>query len=130
MELKPSGSLKIDTFSMRVGAIGDLIAHARPEREGTPILEIGRQFAVNAKENVALVAPVIGDIARRVIDHPNADIAELLGPPCRNAGIALVGCRLDRGPVCRSERNCAHLHDCYRSIVPVRRIFFCRSMTP
>ncbi len=126
-----SGTLR-SMRTVRVGSIGHLVAHARLERERAAVLEIGVQFAVDAKKDVALLAPMVGDVTRRVVDHPHADLAELPGAPGRRSGFAAMRGRLDAGPVGGAERDVADLHQTLpqRSIVPVRRIFFCSSSTP
>jgi hypothetical protein len=116
--------------TMRVGAVRDLVAHAGREREGAAILEVGGQFTVDAEQDVAFLAPVVGLVARRIVDHPHANVAELARPPRCGARLARMHGRRDRAPVGRSERDAGHLHAHHRSIVPVRRIFFCNSITP
>ena len=96
--------------AMRIGAIGDLIAHAGLEHERASVLELGRQFAVDAKQDVPLAAPVVGDIARRIVDHADTDLAELARAPGRFAGIARMPGRRDGRPVGRSERDIRHPH--------------------
>src|SRR6185295_18523649 len=43
--------------------VGDLVAHAGLQRERAAVLEIRRELAVDAEDDVALAAPVIGDVA-------------------------------------------------------------------
>ena len=66
---------------MRLRIICDLVRHARHERERAAILEFRLKLARNAQENVTLDAPMIGEIARRVLDHANTNGAKLLGTP-------------------------------------------------
>ena len=68
---------------MRLRAIGDLVAHAGLEDVVSSILQLRGQFALNAEENVALVAPMVGLVARRILQQAHADVAELAGPPVR-----------------------------------------------
>jgi hypothetical protein len=51
------------------GAIGDLIAHARSQGEDSAVLELGREFTLEAEKNVSLAAPVVRHIARCVLDQ-------------------------------------------------------------
>ena len=66
---------------MRFGVVGDLVTHAGFQGECPAILKFCLQFALQTKQDMAFVAPVIGKIARRVFDHANADVAELTRPP-------------------------------------------------
>ena len=52
---------------MGVGAVGDLIAHAGLQRERPPVGKLGVELAIHAEQDVALLAPVIGRIARRIV---------------------------------------------------------------
>src|SRR3569833_4623684 len=76
--------------TVRVGAVRDLIAHARLEHEGAAVLELGRQLARDTEKDVALLAPVIGRVARRIVAHPPADVAELPRTLFGRVGVALV----------------------------------------
>src|SRR5665213_3721392 len=81
------------SFGMRavgIGAVGDLVAHAGFEREGAPVFQIGRQFAIDAEKDMPLLAPMIGDVTGRIVDHAHADIAEVSRPPRRYAGIPAI----------------------------------------
>src|SRR5262245_54264433 len=82
---------------VRLGAIGDLIAHARQQLEGAPVGEIGVQFAGDAEKDVTLLAPVVGDVAGRVVHDAHANGAKLPRPPRRDAGFTGVACRLHGG---------------------------------
>src|ERR1700743_74894 len=63
--------------TMRLGAVGDLIAHSRRQRERAAIGKIGPEFAIDAEEDVTLLAPVISQITRRIFYEPHQDDAEL-----------------------------------------------------
>src|SRR6185436_2194488 len=67
--------------AMLAVVVGNLIAHAGRELERAPVLQVGDEFAVDAEDDVTLAAPVIGDVARRIVDEPHADVAELPGAP-------------------------------------------------
>ena len=96
--------------SVRFGAIGDLIADARTKLESPAVAKLGFEVAGEAEQNVSLLAPVIGAIAGRVLDHANADPAEFSGAPQRGARFARVFGGRDRGPVRGSKRNFGDLH--------------------
>jgi hypothetical protein len=59
----------------------DLVAHSRLERVSPAILELGMKFTLKTQEYVPLDAPMIGEIARRVLNHANADAPEVLSTP-------------------------------------------------
>jgi hypothetical protein len=54
---------------------------------------------------MAFAAPVIGEIARRVFDHADADVSEAAGAPYGMTGFARVKGRLDVGPIRHTEGN-------------------------
>jgi hypothetical protein len=66
---------------MRLRAIRDLIAHARRECEHAAVSQCGAEFAFETQQYMPFLAPVIGEITRRVLDHPHAEFAEPLGAP-------------------------------------------------
>ena len=57
--------------------IGHLVADAGRQAHGAPVGQLGVEFAGEAQQDVALLAPVVGDVTRGVLDEPHADIAEL-----------------------------------------------------
>ena len=95
---------------MRRYSVGHLVAHPGPEHEGPPVGELGVQLTLETEENVPLLAPVIREIAGRVVDHPDAHVAQLPRAPVRDAGVPrmLHGGKL--APVGRLERDVADLH--------------------
>jgi hypothetical protein len=96
--------------AMRLRAIGNLIAHTCSQREHTPIGQLGAQFAFKTQQHVSLLAPVIGEITRRVFDHPHANLAETLRAPIGDAGVARVFGAFDRRPVGDAEGDVGDLH--------------------
>src|SRR5882757_5649416 len=71
--------------AMLAVVVSHLIAHAGRKLERAPVLQVRNEFAIDAENDVAFGAPVIGDIARRIVDQPHPDIAELPGAPGRDA---------------------------------------------
>ena len=67
--------------AVRLFAVGDLVAHAGLEHDDTAVLELGTDLALEAQHDVPLLAPVIGDVAGRVVDHADAYLAELTRAP-------------------------------------------------
>ena len=54
---------------MRFGVVSNLVTHARREHEIATVLQFCVQFAADAKQYVSIAAPVIREVASRVIDH-------------------------------------------------------------
>ena len=95
---------------MGFGPIRDLIAHAGAELKAAPIAELGLERACETEENVSLLAPMVGVVARRVFNHANANRTEGPGPPASRAGLAGVLSRGDRSPISGAKREIANLH--------------------
>src|SRR5690606_27069572 len=72
--------------------------------------EFGVQLAFQAQQDMALAAPVVGQVAGRVFDHAHADVAELAGAPIRLAGVARVFGGFDRLPIGGAEGDIAQIH--------------------
>src|SRR5262249_17248110 len=85
--------------AVRLAAVGHLIAQAGSEDEDPAIGKLGREPTAQAEEDVPLAAPVVGLVARRVLDLAHADRAELASAPEREPGLAGMTRRLDRRPV-------------------------------
>src|SRR5690348_8881088 len=68
------------------------------------------QHAVEDEEDMSLRAPVIGQIARRILDDPHPYVAELAGAPARGSPLARMHGFRHARPVGRAERNVADLH--------------------
>src|SRR5215213_7491913 len=85
--------------SVRLLAVAHLVAHPRLEDDDAAVLQLGVDLALEAEHDVSLLAPMIGDVAGRVLDHPDADFAELLRPPEGDPGDAGVLARGDGRPV-------------------------------
>mgnify|MGYP003144233744 CR=1 FL=1 len=66
---------------MELSVVCYLIACSRGERKGTPVLEFGIEFSVQAKKNVPFSTPMVGDVARAVLNHTNANVSESTGLP-------------------------------------------------
>ena len=49
---------------MRLSLICDLIGNAGGQTKGSAILEFGVEFTFEAQKDMALLAPVIGEVAR------------------------------------------------------------------
>jgi hypothetical protein len=95
---------------MGFSVIGDLVAHASREYEFTTILEFGMKFALCAQKYMAFHTPMISEIARRILNHANTNVAKVTGPPTGEAAFTLVLGMLNRRPVGGAERYVGHLH--------------------
>jgi len=95
---------------MRLGVIGNLVAHSRPQCECAAILQLGDQLAFGAQQDVTLHAPVIGQVTRRVFDAADADVTELSSSPEGRAALTLVLGGLYVRPVGDTKGNIGHLH--------------------
>jgi len=95
---------------VRLRAIGDLIAHPRSEGELAAVRKFRLELAGKAKHYMALLAPVVGTILRRILDHANADGAELSCAPSSDSRLTAVFRRVHCGPIGRSEWNVGQYH--------------------
>jgi hypothetical protein len=91
-------------------AIRNLITLARTEGEGLAVGVHDFQFAFETERHMSFGTPMICRIAGRVFHHANADLAEILRPPQRRAGVSgmLRGRHLT--PIRDGERKPGHLH--------------------
>src|SRR5512142_2934758 len=69
-----------------LGTVGDLVAHPGGERVPAAVAKLRLQTSFQAKEDMALLAPVVGQVPGRVLDEAHADLPELPRPPERLAG--------------------------------------------
>ena len=95
---------------MWLSVVGHLIAHPGLECEPAAILQFGLQLTFQTQQDVSLAAPVIGEIARRVFDHPYSHISEAPLPPVCDAPFPLMFAALDVSPLCHNKRNATHAH--------------------
>ncbi len=80
---------------MRLGLVGNLIAHARLEQELPTVFEFSIELALEAKQDVALGAPMIGQVPGCVFHHPHPNIPELPRAPIGGSGDPFVFGRFD-----------------------------------
>src|SRR5262245_7481638 len=95
---------------MRLNSIAHRIAHAGSQGDHAAVLQLRMHFAVEAKQDVAFITPMIGLVPGRVLDNAYADITELASPPGCNTGLARMFDRLDRFPIDRLEREILKFH--------------------
>jgi hypothetical protein len=96
--------------AMALSTIGDLVARPRGQAESAAILELGRELARHAEQDVSLLAPVICDVTGCVLDHPHPDVAEDPRSPEREPSFAAALRALNVRPVGDSEGDIAHSH--------------------
>lgn len=95
---------------MRLGPIGDLIAHASPELKAPAVTKLRIERPLETQKDVSFLAPVVRAIAGRIFDHADANRAELTGAPTGSAGFARMLSRCDRRPVGRTKWEIGDLH--------------------
>jgi len=95
---------------MRCLAVGDLVAHPRPQHEGASVAKLSEQFTLQAIHDVPLGTPVIGDVARRVLDDSDSKLATVKRPPDGRATLATVFRTGNIGPVGHLERHIRQFH--------------------
>jgi hypothetical protein len=98
---------------MRRGTIPNLITHARREHHDTSISQLGVEDSFQAEQNVPLLAPVVGEVARGVIDHANADRAQLARAPRGGTRRTRMLGRRELRPVGGLERNVSQLQSVF-----------------
>ena len=97
---------------MRLGSVRHLVAHARPQAEQSPIRQLGFELALDAEENVTLLTPMIGLIARWVLNEPHPNCPELARAPSCHPDLASVLGGVDLLPISDSKWDVAQVHDC------------------
>jgi len=96
--------------SVRLVAIAYLIAGSGSQGEGSAVGKFGDQLAFETQKNVSFLAPMVGEIAGRILHHADADVAEGLRAPQREAGISGMRRRRDLIPGGGRERGRKDLH--------------------
>jgi hypothetical protein len=95
---------------VRLGSVGDVIAHSSIQDDRAAILQFGAQFAALAQQKMAFLAPVVGDVAGGVLHQSHPDVAELPGPPGCRARIARIGDAGQGGPINAFEGDILEFH--------------------
>lgn len=108
--------------AVRFGIIGDLVTHPRRQREDAAIREFGAQLAFETQQDMPFAAPVICEIASRILDHAHADIAELSRTPARETLFTAVFRLVNLRPVGRAEGKCVDLHVYLFSLARIHRV--------
>ncbi len=90
--------------------IGNLVTDARRQDKLAAISKLRLQFTLQTKQDVTLLAPVIGNIVRRILNHPDSDRAKLPCPPDGGPGLAVMSSWLDLRPIGEPEGNFSYAH--------------------
>jgi len=96
--------------TMRFRIVRDLIAYAWFEHVSPTVFQFSFEMALNTEDYVALGTPMIREIAGRVLNHANADAAEVPSAPIGHATLAFVFGLFNLRPVRDSEGNARNLH--------------------
>ena len=91
--------------------VGNLVTDARRQDELAAVSKLCLQLTLQAKQDVAFLAPMIGCIAWRIFNHADTDLAQLLRPPIGSARISLMSRWLYLRPVGEFERDISNTHD-------------------
>ena len=95
---------------MRFRVICNLIADARTKLKPASVAQLGLEFTGETEKNVALLTPVIGTVAGRVLHHTDPNRTELPGAPKSNARFSGMLGGFDRSPISDAEGNLGDLH--------------------
>src|SRR5580658_8339777 len=93
-----------------IAEIRNLIAHVWPKRETTAVAQFGYELAFQHIQHVAAIAPMIGEIIWRILDHPDAHVANVEGAPERLTGFARVRCGGNLAPIGDGKRQSWNFH--------------------
>src|SRR5689334_19963967 len=89
--------------------IGDDVSHPLCETDAAPIAQFADEFTLEAMDDVAQPAPVVGFVPFAISDQPDPETGPLDRFPCRGSGFTLVLGRLNSVPFDRSKGNVSHL---------------------
>ncbi len=84
---------------MRLRVIAHLVTHAGSQYEPSPVFQFSDELTRQAQQHMAFRTPMIGDIARAVLDEAHADFAESLRAPQSCTVFACVRCLFDGIPL-------------------------------
>src|SRR5260370_42536705 len=93
-----------------VAVIGDLEAHAGLEDERESVAQFDPELAFKHIQDVAAIAPMVGEIARPIFDDAHAQVASLERPRRGMPGIAGLHGRRNGGPVGHGEGQLRKFH--------------------
>lgn len=92
--------------------VGHLVTDPRREHKLAAIGQLGVQFAFQTEQDVALGAPMVGNITGTVFHHAYPQVVELLrAPGCRAVFAAVFG-GFDLRPIRDAKGDIFHVHAC------------------
>ena len=112
---------------MRWITIAYVIALPWFESQLLAIFQLDVERTAEAKKDVSLAAPVIGDVSGRVLDYADADLAEGLSSPKRNATITGMFRGNHLHPIRDHHGRGCHFH---ALSIPTRFVLFVASRQP
>ena len=95
---------------VRCGLVPHDIRHALADRVDRSILMPRNELSPHAQDHVSLVAPVICDVACRVLDHPDTKAFAHVAPRPGVAGFSRMLFRRDPFPIDRGEGDAIETH--------------------
>ena len=96
--------------AMRLGIVSDLIAHAGGKHKFSSILQFRVQFSFEAQQNMALAAPMISKIARRIFNLAHPKTSESFCLPISKTRIAFVFSPFNCRPVSHPKGQIINFH--------------------
>jgi len=91
-------------------AVADLVTHSRTKNLHAAILQLSVKFTLQTQEDVTLFAPVVCQVARRVVNDSYSNVTELPRAPMRYTRFPIVCDRFHGCPVGGLELNIPNLH--------------------
>jgi len=91
-------------------AVGDDVRLPGGEGERPPVTQLGEKLPFQDEDDVAALAPMVGDVPRRILDDARANVSALDRPPRRGTGIARVCCWRNGRPVHSLKRDVLQAH--------------------
>lgn len=95
---------------MGLGVVGDLIGDSRRQAKSASILQFRLEFPLKAEQHVPFRAPVVRQVAGRILDYPHANRTKVLRSPVSHSRLTRVFCQFDLCPVGNNERKIRDLH--------------------
>lgn len=96
--------------AVRALPICHLVAAPRPEREPTPVAQLGDELSREHEHDVAALAPVVGEVSGRVIDHSYPYVALLNRAPACDSHFSRMLGGGDLRPISGVKWDALNLH--------------------
>jgi hypothetical protein len=95
---------------MGFGVVPHKVGRACGERVGAAISQFGLEFAAQYVQDMALYAPMVGDVARGIVHPPDLDVAHSGAASQYDASLPWFGRRFYFVPLHGLERERIDLH--------------------